>query len=113
MVNFNVDWQSDQTILKDHEVLSFQKCIDSQANITVSAKLTEIEDLPEPMTKVSIVQRRQIPKPESVREHRTIKTQNSVLESYTDADTDARIQIIDDDDDFANMEDVSETCDEG
>ena len=65
----------------------------------------DIEELPEPMTKVSIVQQRK-------QNHKPARTSVSMLESYME--TDARIEVLDNDEDyFANMEDVSETCDEG
>ena len=57
------------------------------------------------MTKVSIVQQRK-------QNHKPARTSVSMLESYME--TDARIEVLDNDEDyFANMEDVSETCDEG
>lgn len=43
VVNFSIDWKSQKSILKDHKVLSFQKCIDPNANITVSARLIDNE----------------------------------------------------------------------
>ena len=41
VVNFDVDWLSESPALKEGEVLPFQKCIDPNATITVSAKLLE------------------------------------------------------------------------
>lgn len=57
VVNFSVDWKSQKSILKDHQILNFQKCIDPQANITVSARLVDngFENMCESATKVSIV----------------------------------------------------------
>jgi len=59
VVNFPIDYKSGKNTLKDHKVIQFQKCIDPKANITISARLLDIanfeSDLPEPMTKVSIV----------------------------------------------------------
>ena len=51
LVNFEVDWQKDNdevTLLFDHKVLSFQKCIDPAANITVSAKLVDLPPIIDP-----------------------------------------------------------------
>ena len=39
VVNFIVNWQSDQDILLDRKVIAFQKCIDPNANITISARI--------------------------------------------------------------------------
>ena len=51
LVNFEVDWQKDNnevTLLFDQKVLSFQKCIDPAASITVSAKLVDVPPLIDP-----------------------------------------------------------------
>ena len=55
----------------------------------------------EPVTKVSIVQKRQITRPDR------LKTSHSALGSYNPT------KSVFDDDDLMNMEDVNETCDEG
>ena len=58
VVNFSLDWQSGKTVLKEKKVMQFQKCIDPQASITISAKLLDIpkdELLDQSSTKVSIV----------------------------------------------------------
>ena len=55
----------------------------------------------EPVTKVSIVQKRQITRPDR------LKTSHSALGQYNPSSK----SVLDDD--FSNMEDVSETCDEG
>ena len=39
VVNFIVNWQSEQDLLLDRKVIAFQKCIDPNANITVSARI--------------------------------------------------------------------------
>ena len=56
-------------MLKDHKALSFHKCIDPKANITISARLidSDPEKIPESSTKVSIVQKRLIPRPDRLR----------------------------------------------
>ena len=43
VINFGVDWKSERTLLKDRKVLSFQKCIDPQASITITARLISQE----------------------------------------------------------------------
>ena len=58
--------------------------------------------VPEATAQVSIVKKRQIPRPDR------LKTCQSALESYSNQ---MDRSIIDDD--FANMDDVSETCEEG
>ena len=58
VVNFTVDWQSGTTVLKDQKLMQFQKCIDPQATICISARLLDLpkdQPLDQPATKVSIV----------------------------------------------------------
>lgn len=43
VVNFLVDYRSQRTLLKDCKELTFQKCIDPSATITISAKLVDCE----------------------------------------------------------------------
>ena len=42
VVNFTVDWQSGTTVLKDQKLMQFQKCIDPQATICISARLLDL-----------------------------------------------------------------------
>ena len=77
VVSFEVDWQSSTGILLDDKVLSFSKCIDPSATITLSARL--IEGGPRTMTheavsdyaeisgqasRTALLAKRQIPRPE-------------------------------------------------
>ena len=41
VINFPVDWKSERSLLKDRKVLSFQKCIDPKASITITARLVD------------------------------------------------------------------------
>ena len=100
--------------------MQFQKCIDPKATIAISARLLDLpqDKVLESSTKVSIVPtgaKRQIPRPNQDHMsgkkqnvmHQRLKTNQSAMCSYNDNSSTFL------DDDFGNMEDVGETCDEG